>query len=190
MLFSPNMHCAVCARWPSVSHIARGIIPSGARDVVPIAGMIIGNSMNVASPRQCTEDIIRRSVRLAMVSVIDGTKTMGIVFLPGAMTGMILAGAGALQAVRPHVVVFMLLSAVSLTATIVSRPPPYAERGGRPFGRPPPGRSRSLWAATRSGQKDRTACTPCRSPLTSVLWWPLAKLWSHALTGESSDELQ
>ena len=118
-----------------------------ARDVIPIAGMIVGNSMNVASvtavrlvqdagdrraqieavlalgasPRQCTADIIRRSVRLAMVPVIDSTKTMGIVFLPGAMTGMILAGADPLQAVRLQVVVvFMLLAAVSLTATIVS----------------------------------------------------------------------
>jgi putative ABC transport system permease protein len=55
-----------------------------------------------------------------MVPVIDATKTTGIVFLPGAMTGMILAGADPLQAVRLQVVVmFMLLAAVSLTATIV-----------------------------------------------------------------------
>jgi len=40
-----------------------------------------------------------------MVPVIDSTKTMGIVFLPGAMTGMILAGADPLQAVRLQVVV-------------------------------------------------------------------------------------
>ena len=74
-----------------------------------------------ASPRQCTADIMRRSVRLAMVPVIDSTKTMGIVFLPGAMTGMILAGAEPLQAVRLQVVVvFVLLAAVSLTETIVS----------------------------------------------------------------------
>jgi putative ABC transport system permease protein len=64
---------------------------------------------------------MRRSVRLAMVPVIESTKTMGIVFLPGAMTGMILAGANLLQAVRLQiVVVFTLLAAVSLTATIVS----------------------------------------------------------------------
>ena len=56
-----------------------------------------------------------------MVPVIDSTKTMGIVFLPGAVTGMILAGADPLQAVRLQVVVvFMLLAALSLTATIVS----------------------------------------------------------------------
>jgi len=49
---------------------------------------------------------------------------MGIVFLPGAMTGMILAGADPLQAVRLQIVaVFMLPAAVSLTATIIWRPP-------------------------------------------------------------------
>ncbi len=124
------------------------IIPAGARYVIPIGGMIIGNTMNVASvtalrlledtrgrrlqieaalalgasPRQATAAITRRAVRLAMVPVIDSTKTTGIVFLPGAMTGMILAGADPLQAVRLQLVVmFLLLAAVALAATLVSR---------------------------------------------------------------------
>jgi len=74
-----------------------------------------------ASPRQCKADVMRRSVRLAVVPVIDSAKTMPIVFLPGAMTGMILAGADPLQAARLRaVVLFMLLTAVSLRATLVS----------------------------------------------------------------------
>ena len=127
--------------------LALGIVPTGARYVIPIGGMIIGNCMNVASvtavrllqdakdrrpqieaslalgasPRQSTSAIARRSVQLAMVPVIDSTKTTGLVFLPGAMTGMILAGADPLQAVRLQaVVMFMLLAAVALTATIMS----------------------------------------------------------------------
>jgi putative ABC transport system permease protein len=56
-----------------------------------------------------------------MVPVIDSTKTMGIVFLPGAMTGMILAGADPLEAVRLQVIVmFMLLAATALTASAVT----------------------------------------------------------------------
>ncbi len=123
------------------------IIPSTARYVIPIAGMVIGNTMNVASvtglrlledtqaqrprieaalalgasPSQATHGIVRGSVRLAMVPVIDSTKTMGIVFLPGAMTGMILAGADPLEAVRLQVVVmYMLLAAVAMTASAVA----------------------------------------------------------------------
>jgi putative ABC transport system permease protein len=124
-----------------------GIIPTGARYVIPIGGMIIGNCMNVASvtavrlledaadrrpqieaslalgasPRQSTTVLARRSVRLAMVPVIDATKTTGLVFLPGAMTGMILAGADPLEAVRLQVIVmFMLLAATALTASTVT----------------------------------------------------------------------
>jgi putative ABC transport system permease protein len=127
--------------------LAARIIPLEARYVIPIGGMIVGNSMNVASvtavrivqdtatqrgqveaalalgaaPRVAAHGIVRRAVRLAMVPVIDSTKTMGIVFLPGAMTGMILAGAPPLEAVRLQVVVmFMLLAAVGLTATTVT----------------------------------------------------------------------
>ena len=84
--------------------LALDIIPSGARYVIPIAGVIVGKSMNVASvtavrlvrdagdrraqieaalalgasPRQCTASVIRRSVKLTMVPVVDSTKTMGI----------------------------------------------------------------------------------------------------------------
>jgi len=46
-----------------------------------------------ASPRQCTASVMRRPVRLAKVPLVDSTKTMPIVLLPGATTGMILAGA-------------------------------------------------------------------------------------------------
>jgi putative ABC transport system permease protein len=124
--------------------IGLGIISSSARYVIPIAGMIVGNSMNTASvlgvrlledassqravieaalalgasPRQALHVFIRRSVQLAMIPIIDNTKTTGIVFLPGAMTGMILAGARPLDAVRLQVVVmYMLLAAVAVTAT-------------------------------------------------------------------------
>ena len=45
---------------------------------------------------------------------------MGIVFLPGAMTGMIIAGAQPLDAVRLQVVImYMLLAAVAVTATLI-----------------------------------------------------------------------
>ncbi len=123
--------------------LALGIIDATARYLVPIAGMVVGNSMTVASvtavrliedtrdqrprieaalalgatPRQAAEGIIRRSVRLAMVPVIDSTRTMGIVFLPGAMTGMILAGADPLEAVKLQVVImYMLAAATALSA--------------------------------------------------------------------------
>lgn len=123
--------------------LALGIIDATARYLIPIAGMVVGNSMTTASvtavrlvedtrdqrarieaalalgatPRQAAESIIRRSVRLAMVPIVDSTKTMGLVFLPGAMTGMILAGADPLEAVKLQVVImYMLTAATALSA--------------------------------------------------------------------------
>jgi len=64
---------------------------------------------------------MRRSARLAMVPVNDSTKTMGIACLPEAMSGMILADADPRQAARLQVVVvFVLRTTVSLTATLVA----------------------------------------------------------------------
>lgn len=52
-----------------------------------------------------------------MIPLIDATKTTGIVFLPGAMVGMIIAGADPLEAVRLQIVVlYMLLGSVSIAA--------------------------------------------------------------------------
>jgi len=60
-------------------------------------------------------------VRLALIPVIDSTKTMGIVCLPGAMTGMVLIDADPLQVVCLQVgAAFMLPAAASLIANIVS----------------------------------------------------------------------
>jgi putative ABC transport system permease protein len=127
--------------------VGLGIISHDARYLIPIGGMVIGNSMNVASvtgvrlledagaqralietalalgasPRQAAQTVLRRAIRLAMVPTIDSTKTMGIVFLPGAMTGMIIAGANPLDAVRLQVVImYMLLTAVAVTAVTIA----------------------------------------------------------------------
>jgi len=81
---------------------ARLVQDAGDRRAQIEAALALG-----ASPRQCKASVIRRSLRLAMVRVIDSRKTMGIVFLQG-------------------VVVVMLLAAVCLTATIVSLPAPAA----------------------------------------------------------------
>ncbi len=126
--------------------VVLGIISTEARYLIPIGGMVVGNSMNVASvtgvrlledstsqravieaalalgaaPRQAAHPVLRRAVRLAMIPVIDNTRTMGIVFLPGAMTGMIIAGANPLDAVRLQVVImYMLLTAVAVTASLI-----------------------------------------------------------------------
>ena len=122
------------------------VVPPTARYLIPLGGMVIGNSMNTASltltrlrddlkeqrlkveaalalgatSRQAVSPILKASLRGAMIPLIDSTKTAGIVFLPGAMAGMIIGGADPLEAVRLQMVVlYMLLGSVSIAAIAV-----------------------------------------------------------------------
>lgn len=115
-------------------------------EVIPVAGMVVSNAMvaiglsyrnlnagfknrrgevevklslgadiNVAS-----KDIIRESIKVSMLPTIDSAKTLGIVALPGMMTGLILAGASPLVAIKFQIMVtFMILSSSSI-ATILA----------------------------------------------------------------------
>jgi putative ABC transport system permease protein len=122
------------------------IVPATARYLIPLGGMVIGNSMNAASltmtrirddvaeqrsrveaalalgatGRQAVAPILRTALQRALIPLIDATKTTGIIFLPGAMVGMIIAGADPLEAVRLQIVVlYMLLGSVSIAAILV-----------------------------------------------------------------------
>ena len=122
------------------------IVPPTARYLIPLGGMVIGNSMNTASltltrirddlseqrlkveaalalgatSRQAVSPILRTALQNALIPLIDATKTTGIIFLPGAMVGMIIAGADPLEAARLQIVVlYMLLGSVSIAAILV-----------------------------------------------------------------------
>ncbi len=122
------------------------IVPLTARYLIPLGGMVIGNSMYTASlvllrirddvgeqrlkveaalalgatSRQAVSPLLKTSLRSAMIPLIDSTKTAGIIFLPGAMAGMIIGGADPLEAVRLQMVVlYMLLGSVSIAAILV-----------------------------------------------------------------------
>jgi putative ABC transport system permease protein len=123
------------------------IFPLQGRTLVPIAGMMIGNSMTATvlvarrlvdelrdkrdevearlalgqPSRQAATPYVRTALRSALSPQIETTKATGLVFLPGAMTGLILAGVPPLQAVLVQaVVMFLILGAVAITAVVVA----------------------------------------------------------------------
>jgi putative ABC transport system permease protein len=125
--------------------VALGVFDPKPRYLVPVGGMVIGNAMTAASvalnrladevrgqagrieatlalgatARQATAGLAARSLRSGMIPVIDQTKTTGIVAFPGAMVGMLLAGAEPVQAVRLQLVLlWVLMGAVALSAVI------------------------------------------------------------------------
>lgn len=72
------------------------------------------------SVKQSIFPILKQSIRSSLIPTIEGQKTIGLVQLPGMMTGQIIAGADPVQAVRFQLlIVFMILSAAALTAIIL-----------------------------------------------------------------------
>jgi putative ABC transport system permease protein len=64
----------------------------------------------------------RTAFRSALVTDIDQVKVVGIISLPGAMTGLLLAGVAPLTAIRYQVVVmYMILGAVAVSGLVASR---------------------------------------------------------------------
>ena len=126
---------------------ATGAIAFSARYVLAIGGIVIGNSMSIATlagrrftemtidnwdqvegwmalgaaPRQSTRDLARQAVYAALIPSTDQTKTTGLVTLPGAFVGAIFGGVSPLEAGRFQIVVLAgIMAAGTVTAVLVA----------------------------------------------------------------------
>jgi putative ABC transport system permease protein len=122
-----------------------GVFEPEPRYLVPVGGMVIGNSMTAvavalnrlademqdrrgeieamlalgATSFQAARATVTRSLRSGMIPLVDSTKTTGVVFFPGTMVGMLVAGADPIDAVRLQLVLlWVLLGAVALGGLI------------------------------------------------------------------------
>jgi putative ABC transport system permease protein len=72
-----------------------------------------------ANIKEASETILAESIKIAIMPTIDSAKTLGIVSLPGMMTGLILGGASPLMAIKFQIMVtFMILSSASISTMI------------------------------------------------------------------------
>lgn len=63
--------------------------------------------------------VVRSSLRTAISPQVEQTAALGIVFLPGAMTGLILAGVDPSEAVRTQLaLMYVILAGVVIAAVI------------------------------------------------------------------------
>ncbi len=117
------------------------------RYLIPLFGMIVGSAMNGAalaierlnsemksrsgeieaylalgaSFQEASAQPVRQALRASLIPTINGLMVVGIVTLPGMMTGQILAGVSPLTAIRYQiVVVFMQAAAVAITTSIIT----------------------------------------------------------------------
>lgn len=113
--------------------------------IVPISGMIASNTMVAiglcyrsmnqtfkdqrqgvleqlalgANLKQASRAIVQSSIKTGMSPTIDSAKTVGIVSLPGMMSGLIFAGVDPTKAILYQIMVtFMLLAATSIGSVI------------------------------------------------------------------------
>lgn len=113
--------------------------------IIPMGGILIGGSMTATtlSGRRVREEITSRlaelearmslgvtaryamrsffprSILTALLPVLDQTKNVGLITLPGAFVGMILGGASPVEAAQVQLtVLFSLLGAQSISATV------------------------------------------------------------------------
>lgn len=117
------------------------------RYFIPIGGMIIGNSMtgialgadrlaggilgNIdkiecalmlgATPETAARPFVREAFRSAVMPTINSMMGMGIVFLPGMMTGQILSGSSPLTAITYQIAIMLgITGSVSITVYILT----------------------------------------------------------------------
>ena len=74
-----------------------------------------------ATSWEAARDLVTRSLRSGMITLVDSTKTTGVVFFPGTMVGMLLAGARPLDAVRLQLILlWALLGSVALSSVLAT----------------------------------------------------------------------
>ncbi len=114
--------------------------------VIPLAGMVIGNSMNSAAlaldrfygevsqlkpeietllalgatGQQAAESPLKNALMAAMIPNINALMVVGIVSLPGMMTGQILAGESPLNAVLYQIIVMLMITCASAITSVLS----------------------------------------------------------------------
>ena len=72
------------------------------------------------TPDRAVRDVTSDALRLALRPQIEITRTAGMVFLPGALTGLILAGVDPLQAALIQVaILFLILGSAAITGLVV-----------------------------------------------------------------------
>jgi len=121
------------------------LIPYKPRYIIPLMGMVIGNSMNTlhlaldkivdhirsnreilwgylalgASEFQALKPFMKVAITSALIPKMNMTKSVGIIFIPGTMTGMLLSGADPLYAAKIQVIIMWMILGTALLASLI-----------------------------------------------------------------------
>ncbi|MBA2862493.1 ABC transporter permease [Methanococcus maripaludis] len=115
------------------------------RYLIPLMGMVIGGSTNAmsiglerflsdlksekdvlwgylalgATEKQSVHSFVKKAVRAALTPHLNSTRAVGLIFIPGAMVGMLLAGTDPLEAAKIQItIMWMIMSSNIFSVTI------------------------------------------------------------------------
>lgn len=126
--------------------MATGLVPHRPVAVLPIAGIFIGGAMSATGltghrtldelttrrgeyegglalglmPRDAALEIGRPAAAFALFPVLDQTRTVGLVTLPGAFVGVLLGGADPVEAGATQLLVLIGLLAIESIAVLIT----------------------------------------------------------------------
>ncbi len=127
---------------------ASGVVPFNGPGIVPIAGIVVGNTMVAATltgrraydeltghfgayeaglaiglpSAEAAFEVLRPTAREALTPGLDQTRTVGLVTLPGAFIGVLLGGGTPLEAGAAQILVLIgLMAGQAITAAVLLR---------------------------------------------------------------------
>jgi putative ABC transport system permease protein len=161
-LLLDNLFATVLSIWPMaiLGSVLIGARPWwSVEQFLPFLGILLGNSMNGismgidhfthgirekreevyewlamgASKNEATLDIFKRSVRIALTPIMNSMITMGVVSIPGAMTGQIIGGSSPMEAAIVQMIIVLLIGVAVytgvVTGLVMARKRLFNERG-------------------------------------------------------------
>ncbi len=113
--------------------------------VIPLMGMVVGNTMNTvhltldkiidlvkserdilwgylalgATELTALKPFIKNAVKSAIIPQMNRTKSVGVIFIPGAMVGMLLSGANPIYAAEIQIVIMWMILSSSIISGIL-----------------------------------------------------------------------
>ncbi len=123
-----------------------GALPLESRYLIPLGGMVIGNSMNTTSlamdrlkgeiksstmrieaylamgstPEAAISECVHQSVRSSLIPNIDGISTLGIIWIPGLMSGMLISGSDPYVAAAFQITISVMILGACMISALTS----------------------------------------------------------------------
>jgi putative ABC transport system permease protein len=144
--FSVSLYSIACGAGSVIAIMTwLGVIDTAITSLIPVGSMLIANAMNTnglalnrfrsdvlahtgeieaalslgAEPRESVRPYVQASFEASLIPAIDSLRSLGIVWIPGLMAGMLLSGSRPIYAaIYQFVVLAMIFAASGLTSLV------------------------------------------------------------------------